>query len=159
MRARTIGALVGAAALTLATSACIGGGDDDGPVGPNGYTLAGTIEGTEVEVWYDYAEDAELTDIVLMDGDDIVGLCLGGPGTACYEGDIQVESFAIVIAPEEAVRAELVWAGAEPIEMLPADDGIDDGMPHVFVVAPPLVPEGVAASPQVTLYNEADEPL
>lgn len=158
MRAWRVIAAAAAAVLLLGVSGCVSEETQSTPTGPNGYTLGGTLDG--VEIWHDYSEEGGVMDVVLRSADDgLLGLCLGEPVTRCTEGNVYAQPYVIYIGPAEAQSAQLVWAGGEPIEMTPANEGVADDAPHVFLATPPALVQGQAATPSVTFFNEAGEEL
>ena len=132
---RGLAAGAGATALMLVLAGCVGGADDDGPTGPNGYDLGGTLG--DVNAWVDVSETTSSLDVILERSGEAqpVGVCLGTGSTVCLLGDVATAPYVVFMGPAGENVATLTWYGA-PVEMTRLE-GVPLELNQVFVAAPP----------------------
>jgi hypothetical protein len=133
LRGWTAGAV--ATAMVLGLAGCVGGDDDGGPTGPNGYDLGATLG--EVDVWVDVSETTAALDVILERSGEPqpLGVCLGAGTTVCVLGDVATEPYVVFVGPAGENVTTMAWYGA-PVEMTRLE-GVPLEVNQVYVAAPP----------------------
>lgn len=132
---------VAAIAVSLALAGCASAEPESAePIGPNGYTLAGSFDDGST-LWWDGGAESGLTDLMLEDADGrMFASCLGAGPLLCVGGTDEARG-ALVIGPAGSERAVMHWYGQD-VELQRGESTPEDAPPVFAGVMPPVPAEG-----------------